>query len=221
MSPSLLHTHATPAGNAGSSRSWPAIRSAAGGAVAGGIATVAMSIPMLLARWAGWTPELPPKAIVKSVADTDGGATTVVLASALHVAFGAAGGVLFSGLRRAFRLERAAVPAGGLFGVAVWAVSYAGWIPALRLLPPPQRDDHRRQWLMVASHVVYGMALAAILRMLDERSGRENRDLQVPEHPPDERRHGGPDPVTQATDESFPASDPPSWTMGREDPQTA
>jgi hypothetical protein len=46
----------------------------------------------------------------------------------------------------------------------VWLGSYAGWIPALDLLPPPDRDRRGRPPSMIVAHWVYGAALGASLR---------------------------------------------------------
>ena len=50
-------------------------------------------------------------------------------------------------------------------GEAVYAVSYAGWVPALGALPPADRDRPSRQLVMAAAHLVYG----AVLGALDDR----------------------------------------------------
>ena len=53
---------------------------------------------------------------------------------------------------------------GVVYGLGVWAVSYKGWIPALGILPPPERDQPGRPVIMVAAHVVYGLVLGALVR---------------------------------------------------------
>ena len=53
---------------------------------------------------------------------------------------------------------------GAVYGLGVWAVSYKGWIPALGILPPPERDRPGRPVIMVAAHVVYGLVLGALVR---------------------------------------------------------
>ncbi len=45
---------------------------------------------------------------------------------------------------------------GSAYGVAVWAASYYGWIPALRILAPPHRHPAQRRRLMIAAHLVWG-----------------------------------------------------------------
>ena len=65
---------------------------------------------------------------------------------------------LYASLGRARRFAPEPIP-GILFGTLVWAVSYAGWVPAARILPPPQDDDPERVATMIGAHVVYGAVL--------------------------------------------------------------
>jgi hypothetical protein len=50
-------------------------------------------------------------------------------------------------------------------GEAVYAVSYAGWVPAFGALPAADRDRRPRQLAMATAHLVYG----AVLGALDDR----------------------------------------------------
>ena len=52
---------------------------------------------------------------------------------------------------------------GTAFGLVVCAASYAGWIPAVGVLPPPHRDNPRRAWTMLIGHVIYGSVLGAFV----------------------------------------------------------
>ncbi|RCS25925.1 hypothetical protein DUT91_02560 [Phyllobacterium salinisoli] len=83
--------------------------------------------------------------------------TETVLA---HFSFGAATGALYALLPR--RLS-----SGPAYGVLVWALSYLGWIPALCILSPATKHPMQRNLLMVAAHVVWGLALSGSLRELD------------------------------------------------------
>jgi len=56
---------------------------------------------------------------------------------------------------------------GAGYGVAVWALSYLGWIPALNVLKPATQHPPRRDLLMIAAHLVWGTALAAGTRELN------------------------------------------------------
>jgi hypothetical protein len=135
------------------------------GAAAGTLATAAMSALMLAAGRAGLMGRQPPEAIVRQAGARTAGEPRGRLADALatvaHLGFGAGTGAAYALLPP----SRRPVLRGVLAGQAVWAVSYAGWVPAFGALPPPSRDRTPRQAAMVAAHVVYG----AVLGALDDR----------------------------------------------------
>ena len=148
------------------------------GGLAGLIATVPMTVVIILGRAAGWLRTPPPEAITANVARRATEETPARQSPgfqlawlAAHHAYGAAGGALFAILRPL--LPRSDVTAGLLFGGAVWGVSYLGLMPALRLFPPAQDDSWRRQAVMVAAHAVYGTTLAFTERALAEGEARE------------------------------------------------
>lgn len=139
------------------------------GALAGALATLAMSAVMLVAGRLGIMGKQPPERIVEHGADaadvpvTEGAEN--VAASAAHVAFGAVAGAIFAPLARSLRaptVELVAVP----WALVVWAASYFGWVPALGILPPPTEDRPGRAWSMLAAHLVFGLALAGAWRVL-------------------------------------------------------
>jgi len=145
------------------------------GAVAGLAATAAMSLAMWGARKAHALGEPPPRRLVRRLLAPLGPArptgTALNAASWLaHFGFGATMGSLFALLPRS-----AKTPAGGMsFGLGVWAVNYAGILPRLGLHPPVWRDRPGRPSAMIAAHLVYGAALAAVYRRL----GAENLALR-------------------------------------------
>jgi hypothetical protein len=49
--------------------------------------------------------------------------------------------------------------AGVSWGLAVWAGSYQGWLPAAKILRPATEQPARRTLLMIGAHVVWGMVL--------------------------------------------------------------
>ena len=130
------------------------------GAAAGAVATVAMSGVMLaLRRPMG---EQPPDAITTSAAHAVGADPTErqadAMAVAAHLGFGAGTGALYAlGPRVGPPVLR-----GVLTGLALWAVSYQGWIPALGILPKASEDRPARPAVMVLAHVVYGAVLGAV-----------------------------------------------------------
>ena len=133
------------------------------GAGAGALATAPMSLVMLAAQRLGLLGKPPPATITDAAlrqADAHPPRSQRhALAVLAHVGFGAAAGALF-GLLRGGRPEsgRAALE-GAVFATGVWAASYAGWIPALGILPPPTRDRPGRPPSMIVAHWVYGAAL--------------------------------------------------------------
>jgi hypothetical protein len=83
------------------------------------------------------------------------------LAVIAHFGFGAAAGALLAAGRLPAR------PAvGALAGLGVWAGSYFGWAPLLRILGPVREHPPRRTGLMVAAHLVWGAVTAITLHEL-------------------------------------------------------
>jgi len=160
--------------------SWKRVADAGGaGALAGGLATLAMTAVMVAARRAGLMGEMPPEKITAHALDKFGvdrhPAVQDTLASALHVAFGVGAGALFGVVEE--RLEPAVprVLAGLGYGTAIWAVSYAGWVPAVGIMAMPDDDRPGRPQSMLVAHWVYGVALVLILHRL--RTGKEPRGI--------------------------------------------
>jgi hypothetical protein len=61
---------------------------------------------------------------------------------------------------------------GAGFGVAVWAGSYSGRLPAAGILSPATRHPPRRNALMIAAHVVRGATAGLVVDKLSD-DGRE------------------------------------------------
>jgi putative membrane protein len=139
------------------------------GAVAGVLATVPMSLVMVALQRAlpGRREPLPPREITESLleaADVDGNeSATRALTVAGHFGYGAACGALFAPIARG-------VPAGVMFGLLVWTVSYFGLLPALQLFPPASDKPARQNALMIGAHIVWGGVLGALSRYLRVRS---------------------------------------------------
>ncbi len=136
--------------------------------VAGAIATVPMSAIMLLAGEMGAMGKQPPEEITEDLLDAAHvphrserreKALTVVG----HLAYGMGMGALFGILRSKVRLPAPPEVQGMAFGLAVWAVSYEGWVPAAGIMPPPESDRPGRPESMIVAHLVYGAALGALL----------------------------------------------------------
>jgi hypothetical protein len=137
------------------------IGTAVRGAGSGIVATAAMSVFLLGAQRVGLLGRQPPRIIVESVApelpDDESRPTSVVA----HFGYGISGG---AGYRLLTRIVPAGVASGAAFGLAVWAASYEGWLPAMGILPPAHRDRPGRRWTMIAAHLVYGGVLGALAR---------------------------------------------------------
>lgn len=146
------------------------LRAAALGAGIAVAATTAMSAVMLLAQRAGLMGELPPHRIANQTVDrmpTDadpGPATRDALGWVAHYAFGALAGALYGVLRAHVRTPGPGTLHGAGYALGVWAVSYLGWVPALRLLPHATRDRPGRQPSMILAHLVFGGILGSLFQ---------------------------------------------------------
>lgn len=149
------------------------MRAVVEGAVAGAVATGAMSIPMLIAQRQGSMGTQPPERVVEEAEGETGSTLSEreenLAASLAHLGFGMGCGAAFALLHRAVRLPVPTVVQATGFALAVWALSYRGWIPRLGVLPPPERDRSDRQRTMVAVHVVFGAVLGAVEHRLADR----------------------------------------------------
>lgn len=167
------------------------------GVAAGVVATAVMSASMRAAQAMGLLGRMPPRKITDHLLDVLGvkHATPRIARRALatinHVGFGASCGALF-GLghallgRRARTRPLATTAAGVAFGTLVWAVSYAGWVPALGVMPRPSRDRFGRPATMVVAHWVYGGVLGALVARLGMR-GSDGLGLRGSALPKDDR----------------------------------
>lgn len=149
------------------------------GALAGTIATLFHTATMFALR--PWLPHertraLPPAQITSVAADradvrtARAGRGLRVATTATHFGFGAAAGAAYPVIAERTRCPPVATGVG--FGLAVWAASYLGWIPALRLLPPATHDPASRTIMMILAHVAWGASLGLAYDRM--RSSRRN-----------------------------------------------
>lgn len=144
------------------------LRALAAGAGAGAVATLVMTGAMVASERLGLMRRMPPGEISERVVERVQGGEEApgqvvdLLAPVAHVGFGMAAGSVFGLLSLQVRPPLAPAVQGTLFGVGLWLVSYFGWLPALRLMPPPQRDQPGRQPAMLAAHLVYGGVLGRL-----------------------------------------------------------
>ena len=144
------------------------------GALAGLAATGPMTVAMKLMHERlprGERYPLPPRQVTEGLAEKAGvneqldeeereAATWVS-----HFAYGAACGALY-GAVSGEKIDGHALLAGAGFGLAVWAGSYLGWLPAAGVLPPATEHPARRNALMIAAHVVWGATTGVAVERL-------------------------------------------------------
>jgi hypothetical protein len=138
------------------------------GAIAGFAGTLAMTAAMSrlhrrLPR--GERYPLTPREIIDSVAEKAGTSlpdeSAIDTTTAAHFAYGAATGAMVGAAN-----VRLGPLSGATAGVAVWVASYLGWIPGVGILKPATAHPPRRNLLMIAAHVVWGVATARAMREL-------------------------------------------------------
>jgi hypothetical protein len=163
-----------PSGESGHGR----LNSAVRGAFAGFAATLPMTavmfaVQLVLPRSSQIRPE--PRVITDKLLQraniyqktSERGRKLAALAN--HFAYGAASGAVCATIAGA-RLQSS--PSTGLLsGLLIWMGSYAGWLPAAKILPPPRDRLPGRNVLLLAAHSVWGLSLHSVLR----RSRKYNR----------------------------------------------
>jgi hypothetical protein len=90
----------------------------------------------------------------------------VSLTAAEHVGFGAAAGAVYGLVSH---VARPNAVTGLLAGLGVWAMSYAGWLPAAQLMPAPHKDEPGRQAAVVLAHIAYGVTLGVLTQRWAKR----------------------------------------------------
>ena len=141
------------------------------GIVAGVAGTVTMTVAMLAAHKIFGLGALPPERVTEGLADKvdakpQSSLGRSALTAATHLGFGASMGVVYEALASTGFAKGSPLLRGAGFGMTVWALSYFGWVPALRLMPKPENDKGRQASAMIA-HLIYGTTLA----LTDGRKG--------------------------------------------------
>ena len=96
---------------------------------------------------------LPESAREKIPEEVEGAASM-----SLHLSYGALFGALFGAVRGHTDHP---VLEGIVLGAGVWAIGYAGWLPAAGLTEPIWKQEPSQAIPEVARHAVYGIATAA------------------------------------------------------------
>jgi hypothetical protein len=145
------------------------IRAATTGALAGLVATGAMS-PVMAPRLSrglsrqGGLHRFPPRRIVRRLESAFAGrpvaatATERVLTLIAHAGYGCALGAVLGVLRNRHR-RRGPLATGFTFGLGVWAAGYAGWVPVLGIREGTVAGRRSAIPFPLAAHIVYGLVL--------------------------------------------------------------
>jgi hypothetical protein len=86
----------------------------------------------------------------------------------VHFTYGTAWGVLYGLLQGSS--PRRPGPFGLLYGLVVWLVGPALLVPAMKVLPPPAQEPPLRLAMMVAGHLIYGLAVAVTFEALEREA---------------------------------------------------
>ena len=151
-------------------------------AALGALAGIAGTVPMTLAinrMHRELPPEdqhpFPPHQITEEIAERAGVAHHMdedAMRSAAyvnHFGYGAASGAAYGLLAR--RMPLAPLVSGTAFALGVWTVSYFGWLPAMKILPPANEHSAERNALMISAHVLWGSAMGLAFGLLTRRRG--------------------------------------------------
>jgi hypothetical protein len=144
-----------------------AARPAIAGATAGVVATIVMSLPMVVAQRLRLMDREPPEEVTEQVAAVAGlplaGVRLQLAATSAHLAFGGIAGAFFNvALRRVFRVA-AAKELAPAYAVSVWALSYRGILPTLGLVRSTAQAGGTRDAVMLFSHLVFGVVLGRLV----------------------------------------------------------
>jgi hypothetical protein len=152
------------------------------GAIAGLAGTAVMSAAMAADRASGrMRGEAPPRKVARNAEEALGLREMLSRPAfeaswvAQHFAYGAAAGVAYELARRRLPLSDP-LPAGPLYGAALWAFGYAGWLPAAGLYPPPTADRPSRAATIFLHHLIYGTTTALVARALRSQSANGRPD---------------------------------------------
>ncbi len=76
---------------------------------------------------------------------------------AMHFLYGSFWGAVYGLIQSSLRLPPA--PHGLLYGLVVWLIGPATLVPAMHIMPPPQKQGVRKALMVVGFHVAYGLGL--------------------------------------------------------------
>jgi hypothetical protein len=151
------------------------------GALSGFLATIPMTATMALLHRRLPPHEqypLPPREIAETLTEEVGirehldEPTHVGLTLLSHFVYGTAAGALYASLAPHYKFPPLS---GGIgFGLALWAASYLGWLPAAGILQSAGKHPPRRTATMLAAHGVWGATLGVLMGQLQPEQGRKS-----------------------------------------------
>jgi hypothetical protein len=153
------------------------------GAIGGTLATAPMTVAMeLLFRRLppGQQYPLPPRELTMAIANRTGFApmmpserARVGATLAAHFGYGLFAGALYP-LTFFRRQPRHPLLHGSFYGIVVWALSYLGWVPALKILKPANQHPRQRRWLMIVVHLLWGAVTAGVTLALSNNGAQDS-----------------------------------------------
>lgn len=156
------------------------------GAIAGFAATIPMTIAMKIMHKELPNQErypLPPRLIIEEIAEeteTDDDLDEEEkynLTMFSHFSYGATTGAIYNFGLEQMNIKSTALT-GTVYGLFIWTASYLGLLPALGILTPATEHPMRRNALMIAAHVVWGVSLGKVLRVTNSEEIRELNEKQ-------------------------------------------
>lgn len=155
------------------------MKSLARGALAGLVGTAVMTAAMVPLKKASMSPgTVAPRQITENLLDKlgvrSGHLSTHAFEASwvtLHFGYGTVSGVAYALVQRAIGGERPVLE-GLVFGTALWAAGYCGWLRLAGLYPPPTRLPKREVGAeLIATHLIYGATTAAAHRAFRSEPG--------------------------------------------------
>ncbi len=147
------------------------------GLLSGAVATIPMTLLMkaihLSLPHEQRNQPAPPRQITMKAAEVAGveehmdEPARVVSTAVSHFGYGATAGAAYPALEE--KLPGTPAARGAVLGLGVWAVSYLGWLPAAGVLPSATRWPAGRNFMMIAAHVVWGVATGLVYDQLQRR----------------------------------------------------
>jgi hypothetical protein len=151
------------------------------GALSGFLATIPMTATMELLHRRLPPHEqypLPPREITETLTEEAGirkhvdESAQVGLTLLSHFAYGTAARAMYATLARHYKLPPLSGGVG--FGLALWAASYLGWLPAAGILQSASKHPPHRTGLMLTAHGVWGATLGILFDQLPSEQSRKN-----------------------------------------------